>query len=180
LQIIDYNPDIGQCAAIIHIYFQEGKKTGPGPHKKHQQESTRVDEEFRLGNEKNTYAVREIEKARRNKLKNANSRKLKLEKMTISEGPQAATKRPHLRLPLPPKVMPELLKLLNASFGYPPAAPLVEKVDFTLTRGTRMVLLGPNGCGKSTVLKALTGILPPLETGPWRRVWRPLPIQPRF
>jgi ABC-type multidrug transport system ATPase subunit len=28
-----------------------------------------------------------------------------------------------------------------------------------------MVLLGPNGCGKSTVLKALTGILPPLEAG---------------
>jgi len=100
----------------------------------------------------------------------ANSRKLKLEKMSIIEGPQAAVKRPHLRFPVPPKVMPELLKLRNASFGYPPAAPLVEKVDFTLTRGTRMVLLGPNGCGKSTVLKALTGTLPPLETGSSDRI----------
>ena len=96
----------------------------------------------------------------------ANSRKKTLDKMTIIEAPQSIdVKRPHLRFPLPPKVMPELLKIRNASFGYPPAAPLVERLDFTLTRGMRLVLLGPNGCGKSTVLKALTGILPALPEG---------------
>lgn len=93
----------------------------------------------------------------------ANSRKKQLEKMEIIEGPTAEAKRPKLRLPLPPKVMPELIKLANASFGYPPAAPLVERLDLTLARGSRLVLLGPNGCGKSTVLKALSGALPLLS-----------------
>lgn len=100
----------------------------------------------------------------------ANSRKKTLEKMAIIEAPLAAGKRPHLRFPPPPKVMPELVKLQNASFGYPPAQPLVKEVDFTLTRGTRMVLLGPNGCGKSTVLKALTGLLPALNGASSERI----------
>lgn len=94
----------------------------------------------------------------------ANSRKKQLEKMEIIEGPASEAKRLKLRLPLPPKVMPELVKLVNASFGYPgAAAPLVERLDLTLARGSRLVLLGPNGCGKSTMLKALTGALPPLS-----------------
>lgn len=90
----------------------------------------------------------------------ANSKKKMLEKMTIVDAPAPQTKRAHLKLPVPPKVMPELLKLKDATLGYPPAPPLVEHLNFTLTRGTRLVLLGPNGCGKSTVLKFLTGMIP--------------------
>lgn len=64
-------------------------------------------------------------------------------------------------IPDPPKVWPEVIRLRNATVGYDErSAPLFEKVDITITRGSRVVLLGPNGCGKSTMLRALTGALP--------------------
>lgn len=38
---------------------------------------------------------------------------------------------------------------------------LFEKVDFKIFRGERVFLLGPNGCGKTTLLKLLNGQLTP-------------------
>lgn len=52
------------------------------------------------------------------------------------------------------------MKITDATFGYSADAPLVEGLNLSIMRGSRLVLLGPNGCGKSTVLKALTGSLP--------------------
>ena len=37
---------------------------------------------------------------------------------------------------------------------------LLENTGFTLPTGSRTALLGPNGCGKTTLLRALTGSLP--------------------
>lgn len=64
-------------------------------------------------------------------------------------------------IPEPPKCYPELIKLKNATVAYDERSDaLFEGVDVTITRGARVVLLGPNGCGKSTMLKALVGTLP--------------------
>jgi cobalt/nickel transport system ATP-binding protein len=38
--------------------------------------------------------------------------------------------------------------------------PVVSEVSFSLHAGERVVLLGVNGCGKTTLLKALDGLLP--------------------
>ncbi len=55
------------------------------------------------------------------------------------------------------------------SFGYPGRPALFSGLDFQIKRGERVFLLGPNGCGKSTLVKLLTGRLQPtrgtLETG---------------
>jgi ABC-type Mn2+/Zn2+ transport system ATPase subunit len=40
--------------------------------------------------------------------------------------------------------------------------PVLENLDFTLPRGRFVGLLGANGSGKSTILKTILGILPPL------------------
>jgi cobalt/nickel transport system ATP-binding protein len=40
-------------------------------------------------------------------------------------------------------------------------APVVSDVSFSVRRGERVVLLGVNGCGKTTLLKALDGLVPP-------------------
>jgi ATP-binding cassette subfamily F protein 3 len=47
--------------------------------------------------------------------------------------------------------------------GYPETGPLTQPVSFLLRRGDRMALWGPNGCGKTTLLKNLARVLPPLS-----------------
>ncbi|MGA7992353.1 MAG: ABC-F family ATP-binding cassette domain-containing protein [Thermoanaerobaculia bacterium] len=47
--------------------------------------------------------------------------------------------------------------------GYAETGPLTQPVSFLLRRGDRMALWGPNGCGKTTLLKNLARILPPLS-----------------
>ena len=47
--------------------------------------------------------------------------------------------------------------------GYPETGPLTAPVSFLLRRGDRMALWGPNGCGKTTLLKNLARVLPPLS-----------------
>ena len=47
--------------------------------------------------------------------------------------------------------------------GYTETGPLTQPVSFVLRRGDRMALWGPNGCGKTTLLKNLARILPPLS-----------------
>ena len=56
-----------------------------------------------------------------------------------------------------------LLNLKNVRCGYG-TRPVLNGVDLTLKVGETVLLAGPNGCGKSTMLKAILGMRP-LETG---------------
>ncbi len=47
----------------------------------------------------------------------------------------------------------------NISCGYG-GEMVVRDVSFSVPEGGRLVILGPNGCGKTTLLRALMGILP--------------------
>jgi len=56
----------------------------------------------------------------------------------------------------------QLVRLEDATLGYPGAAPVLDHVDWSVLSGARIGLLGANGAGKSTLLKALAGTLVPL------------------
>jgi lincosamide and streptogramin A transport system ATP-binding/permease protein len=47
--------------------------------------------------------------------------------------------------------------------GYIPESPILTGLTLRVKQGERLALTGPNGCGKSTVLKLLTGELAPLS-----------------
>jgi iron complex transport system ATP-binding protein len=59
-----------------------------------------------------------------------------------------------------------MLRASDVSFAYPPSrgskagAPVVRTVSIEIARGSLTGLLGPNGCGKTTLLKLLSGVLP--------------------
>jgi zinc transport system ATP-binding protein len=53
---------------------------------------------------------------------------------------------------------PPLIELRAASFGYGERR-VVSQVDLTVRRGEVVALLGPNGCGKSTLVRGLLGLV---------------------
>lgn len=57
----------------------------------------------------------------------------------------------------PPPLNPPVLGLKDAKFGYPNQPLLFKKVDFGLDMSSRVAIVGPNGVGKSSFLKMLTG-----------------------
>lgn len=52
-------------------------------------------------------------------------------------------------------------ELAGVSFAYDAGNPVLDSVDLTLRRGDYLAVLGPNGGGKSTLLRLLLGMLVP-------------------
>lgn len=72
-----------------------------------------------------------------------------------------------------------LLQLKQVTAGYPSLSrPVLREVNMTLSAGEIFVLLGANGCGKTTLLKAVAGLVPLFSgsirlAGEKSTLWRP-------
>lgn len=56
--------------------------------------------------------------------------------------------------------MSNLLSVENLSVAYGAGAPAVNRVSFTVGQGSVVALLGANGAGKSSIMKAVSGLTP--------------------
>jgi iron complex transport system ATP-binding protein len=55
------------------------------------------------------------------------------------------------------------LQARDLRFAYSPGPPVIDGASLALERGSMGALIGPNGCGKSTMIRLLAGILQPLD-----------------
>ncbi|QXM05218.1 ribosomal protection-like ABC-F family protein [Crassaminicella indica] len=95
--------------------------------------------------------------------KRAKSREKRLEHISLLEKPVHLHKRTKIRFETQIKSGEDVLTVedLSKSFG---SNKLFQNVSFTIYRGERVGLIGPNGIGKSTLLKILLKMLP-YDTG---------------
>ncbi|MDH4211497.1 MAG: energy-coupling factor ABC transporter ATP-binding protein [candidate division WOR-3 bacterium] len=54
-----------------------------------------------------------------------------------------------------------IINLSNIYFGYNGDSPLLKDLNFALRKGDRIGIIGPNGCGKTTLLYLIMGLLKP-------------------
>lgn len=89
----------------------------------------------------------------------AKSRQKALEKMEPLDQPVTTSKKVRFSFDIEKKSGHDVLKVTGLSAGYKETL-LLSNTSLHLDRGERVALLGPNGTGKSTLLKTLVGILP--------------------
>ncbi len=122
--------------------------------------------EERLGVQTRTYEkyVEDVEKAkefiRRNhygmKAAQAEDRRKKLERlMETPAAPPRKIDSPPMHFPKPSRTGDIVFRCEGLTKGFEPGKPLFQDLTFDIERGQRWAILGPNGCGKTTLLRCM-------------------------
>ena len=96
------------------------------------------------------------------KARQANSMKkqvAKLEKELEGVRPEGKARELAFKWPEPARGNKTVLSAVGVQYAYPGAKPLWQPLDFNIYAGQKIALAGPNGCGKTTLLKTLVGDL---------------------
>jgi ATP-binding cassette, subfamily F, member 3 len=99
-------------------------------------------------------------RAKNTKATQAQSKLKQIERMEKIEAPSADTATIDFSFPQPRRSGQRVLTLENVVFGYGDNI-VYRDLNFEVERGQRIVLVGPNGVGKSTILKLMAGVLAP-------------------
>ncbi|WP_054956565.1 ABC-F family ATP-binding cassette domain-containing protein [Paenibacillus dakarensis] len=93
--------------------------------------------------------------------KRAQSRRKALDRMERMDKPMGDLKKAHFSFEVEYMSGKEVLQVKDLSVAFEPGHPLFQNVSFDLRRGETVALIGPNGIGKSTLLKCLMGTMKP-------------------
>lgn len=100
--------------------------------------------------------------ARASTTKRAQSRRKQLDRMQVMDRPLGDEKSATFGFQIERQSGNDVLKVDGVSVGYS-GEKISESLSFRLTRGESFALVGPNGIGKSTLLKTIVGHLPEIE-----------------
>ncbi|OCA80777.1 ABC-F family ATP-binding cassette domain-containing protein [Pradoshia sp. D12] len=99
--------------------------------------------------------------ARASTTKRAQSRQKALQRMEVMDRPLGDEKSANFTFEIEKQSGNEVLQANDLSIGY--EAPVASHLNFRITRGESIALIGPNGVGKSTLLKTLINRIPALH-----------------
>jgi ATP-binding cassette subfamily F protein 3 len=167
--IVSHDRDFLNRAAT-HILALEGRKLAVSPGDYDTYERRRAEQRalalsFRAKQEaqrRHMQAFIDRFRAKASKAKQAQSRIKALERMQIVATPIEERATPFDFKQPKPAMAPPLVRLVDADLGYSSGAPVLRKVNLRIDHDDRIAILGPNGEGKSTLVKAIAGRIPPL------------------
>ncbi len=138
----------------------------PGNYDDYMEAASLVQEQLLSENAKKTEEIQELEafvrrfSANASKATQAQSRAKKLDKIKLDEVKPSSRVNPFMRFSQDKKLYRNVLELKSLSKGFD-EQPLFEKFDLRIPVGERVAVIGPNGIGKTTLLRCLAGDLEP-------------------
>jgi ATPase subunit of ABC transporter with duplicated ATPase domains len=141
----------------------------PGNYDDYMTASTQAREQLLASNAKKKAQIAELQtfvsrfSANASKAKQATSRARQIEKIKLEEVKPSSRVNPFIRFDQTKKLHRLALEVENLSKGYG-TEPLFKDLNLMIAVGERVAVIGPNGIGKSTLLRTLVGDLEP-DTG---------------
>ncbi|MGB5606058.1 MAG: ABC-F family ATPase [Gammaproteobacteria bacterium] len=156
------------CTHMADLDYGE-LRVYPGNYDDYMIASTQARERLYADNAKKKSQIADLQSfvsrfsANASKAKQATSRARQIEKIKLDEIKPSSRVNPFIRFDQTKKLYRLALEVQGLGKGYD-ETPLFSKLDLMIEVGERIAVIGPNGIGKSTLLRALVGELPP-DTG---------------
>ncbi len=138
----------------------------PGNYDDYMIASTQIRERMYADNAKKKAKIAELQtfvsrfSANASKAKQATSRARQIDKIQLDEIKPSSRVSPYIRFNQEKKLFRLALELEGISKGFE-EKPLFSKLDLMIEVGERVAIIGPNGIGKTTLLRTLVGELTP-------------------
>ena len=146
---------------VIRVY--------PGNYDDYMEASAMAKQQLEKDNAKAKDRIADLEefvrrfRAHKAKARQATSRVKQIEKLKVEDVKPSSRQYPFIRFLVDPKDKLHRLALeaRGLSKGYQDGGPLFEKLSFSIEAGEKVAIIGPNGIGKTTLLRCLAGKLAP-------------------
>ncbi len=137
----------------------------PGNYDEYMTASTQVSEQLSSDNAKKKAQIAELKafvsrfSANASKSKQATSRAKQIDKIQLAEVKPSSRKSPFIRFEEAKKLFRVAVEIEELSKSFD--KPLFKDFTLSVTAGERIAIIGPNGIGKTTLLRCLAGDLEP-------------------
>jgi len=155
------------CTHIADLDYQQ-LKIYPGNYDDFMLASTQARARVEAANSKAQERISDLQEfvrrfsANASKSRQATSRKRLIEKIKIEEVRPSSRQNPYIRFEQAKKLYRSAVNVEKVSFTYPRAeAPVLNNVSCNVEAGERVAIIGPNGIGKTTLMRCLAGELHP-------------------
>jgi ATPase subunit of ABC transporter with duplicated ATPase domains len=152
----------------------------PGNYDDYMLASTQVREQLLAANSKAKEKVAELQdfvrrfSANKSKARQATSRARQIEKIKLEDVKPSSRQYPYIRFEVDEKEKLHRLAVEVKSLSKSYDKPLIKGLDLTIEAGEKVAIIGPNGIGKTTLLRCLWGDLKPdYGTLKWAEKARP-------
>ncbi len=149
------------CTHMADLDYGE-LRVYPGNYDSYMTASTQARDQLLADNAKKTEQIAQLQSfvsrfsANASKAKQATSRARQIEKIELDEVKPSSRQSPYIRFEQEQKLYRLAVEIKKLGKGFD-SEPLFSKLDLAVEAGQRVAIIGPNGIGKTTLLRTLVG-----------------------